>query len=240
MFEAQQANRKLASLLVVEGYLDVIALAQFGVTNAVATLGTATTTEHLQLLLRTVPELVFCFDGDRAGRAAAWKALETSLPLVTGHQSIRFLFLPEGEDPDTLIRREGAEGFDARIKQAWPLSEFLFDHLSEPLEMTSFDGRARLSSLAKPLVERVPPGIYRDLLNNRLAELAGLPAPSGARSARARRRTRSPGQPMRLSLIAQAIALLLDYPELAAEAASLDDALAPRPSPRYRYPGATA
>jgi DNA primase len=177
----------------------------------------------LQLLLRTVPELTFCFDGDRAGRAAAWKALETALPLVTGHQSIRFLFLPEGEDPDTLVRREGAEGFQARIKQAWPLSAFLFDHLSEQADMTSLDGRARLSNLAAPLVERVPKGIYRDLLNQRLAELAGLADPSAARPTRARRRSHPPGQPVRLSLVAQAIALLLDYPELAPEATRLDD-----------------
>jgi DNA primase len=222
LFEAQQANRKLTSLLVVEGYLDVIALAQFGISHAVATLGTATTIEHIQLLLRTVPELIFCFDGDRAGRAAAWKALETALPLVTGHQSIRFLFLPEGDDPDTLIRREGAEGFAARIKQSWPLSEFLFDHLSEQADMTSLDGRARLTSLAKPMIEQVPAGIYRDLLNHRLVKLADLPIQSSARPARAQRQTHQTGRPMRLSLIAQAIALLLDDPELAAEAASLD------------------
>ncbi|MBK5963080.1 DNA primase [Thiocystis minor] len=224
LFEAQQANRKLTSLLVVEGYLDVIALAQFGIGNAVATLGTATTPEHLQLLLRTVPELIFCFDGDRAGRAAAWKALETALPLVTGHQSIRFLFLPEGDDPDTLVRREGADGFAAHLKKASPLSEFLIDHLSEQAEMTSLDGRAQLVQLARPLVERLPTGIYRDLLNKRLAELAGLADPSAARPTRARRRSHQPGQPGRLSLVAQAIALLLDHPELAAEAAPLDGA----------------
>ncbi|MBV5309702.1 DNA primase, partial [Chromatium okenii] len=128
LFEAQQTERHLNTLLVVEGYLDVIALAQFGITNAVATLGTATTPEHLHLL-RTVPELIFCFDGDRAGRAAAWKALETALPLMTGQQSLRFLFLPEGDDPDTLIRREGADGLTARLAQALPLSTFLLTQL---------------------------------------------------------------------------------------------------------------
>ncbi len=224
LYEAQQANRKLTSLLVVEGYLDVIALAQFGISNVVATLGTATTTEHLQLLLRTVPELVFCFDGDRAGRVAAWKALETALPLVTGHQSLRFLFLPDGDDPDTLVRREGAEGFAAQVKQASTLSGFLFDHLSEQTETTSLDGRARLSNLAKPLIERVPPGIYRDLLNQRLAELTGLPPGVSERTTATHRPRVQLRQPLRLSLIAQAIALLLDDPGLASKAAQSDDA----------------
>ena len=118
LYEAQQARRKLERLLVVEGYLDVIALAQFGIDYAVATLGTATTPEHLQLLLRSAPELVFCFDGDRAGRDAAWKALETALPLATGNQSLRFLFLPDGEDPDTLVRNEGQAAFEQRLQRA--------------------------------------------------------------------------------------------------------------------------
>ncbi|EXJ14425.1 DNA primase [Imhoffiella purpurea] len=224
LFEAQQADRKLGALLIVEGYLDVIALAQFGITNAVATLGTATTAEHLQQLLRTVPDLVFCFDGDRAGRSAAWKALETALPLVTGHQSIRFLFLPEGDDPDTLVRREGAEGMTRLIEGAAPLSEFLFDHLSEQVDMTSLDGRARLGGLAKPLLERMPAGLYRDLIANRLSNLAGLSQPSKPGSWAGRRRGRSdPMRPMRLSLVAQSIALLLDHPDLAARVLAMTD-----------------
>lgn len=231
LFEAQQAQRKLTSLLVVEGYLDVIALAQFGIGNAVATLGTATTPEHLQLLLRTVPELIFCFDGDRAGRAAAWKALETALPFVTGHQSIRFLFLPEGDDPDTLVRREGAEGFAAYVARARPLSEYFFDHLSERSPLGSLDGRARFSSLARPLIERVPPGVYRDLLNQRLAELSGLSRQPSAQSTPVRRQIRQPGQPPRLSLVAQAIALLLDHPRLACEALALADDWRRAPTP---------
>lgn len=223
LFEAQQAEPKLASLLVVEGYLDVIALAQFGITNAVATLGTATSSEHLQQLLRRVQQLVFCFDGDTAGRAAAWKALETALPLATGQQSLRFLFLPDGEDPDSLVRREGAEGFGELVKGAQPLSEFLFDHLSAQEDMTSLDGRAKFSHRAKTLLDRLPPGVYRDLLFKRLADLAGLPTHSSAGPTRARRPRLQPGRPLRLSLIAQAIALLLNYPELAAEATQVDE-----------------
>ncbi|EGV18570.1 DNA primase [Thiocapsa marina] len=233
LFEAQKANRKLDAVLVVEGYMDVIALAQFGVTNVVATLGTATTSEHLALLSRTAPEVVFCFDGDRAGRAAAWKALESALPSATGRQSIRFLFLPDGEDPDTLMRAEGAEAFRARMTRAQPLSEFLFEQLSGQVDMTSIDGRARLAALAQPLIQVVPPGIYRDLLAGRLSALAGIPQESRPRAplrGQGRGRAQAP-RPRRPSRIALAIALLLDHPELAVEVAQLPDDWRRSPSP---------
>ncbi|MBK1694708.1 DNA primase [Chromatium weissei] len=222
-FEAQQANRQLNTLLIVEGYLDVIALAQFGITNVVATLGTATTSEHLQLL-RTVPELIFCFDGDRAGRAAAWKALEIALPLMTGQQTLRFLFLPEGDDPDTLIRREGADGLTARLAQASPLSTFLFAHLQTQVkEITSSDGRARLATLAKPLIDKVPSDVYRDLLTQELAEMVKSPRIASTAVAKKSDRQGSLSQKriqkeLRPTLIAQTIALLLANPELAAVA----------------------
>ncbi|WP_296699222.1 DNA primase [Thiocapsa sp. UBA6158] len=228
LFEAQKANRKLDSVLVVEGYMDVIALSQFGVTNVVAALGTATTAEHLQLLSRTTPEVVFCFDGDRAGRAAAWKALENALPSATGRQSIRFLFLPDGEDPDTLIRAEGAEAFRARMAEAQPLSEFLFEQLCGQVDMASIDGRARLAALAQPLIQAVPPGIYRDLLTGRLSTLAGMPQKPKPAARRGRVQTARPTRPTRM---AQAIALLLDHPELAVEAAQLPDDWRRSPSP---------
>jgi DNA primase len=223
LFETQKANRKLESILVVEGYMDVIALAQFGVTNVVATLGTATTAEHLQLIARTAPEVVFCFDGDRAGRAAAWKALETSLPLATGRQSIRFLFLPDGEDPDTLIRAEGADAFRERMMRAQALSEFLFEQLCAQVDMTSIDGRARLSTLAQPLIRTVPPGIYHDMLANRLAALVGLPPVRKSRSSASTRGRAAIAHPTRPSRMALAIALLLDHPELAAQVAEAPD-----------------
>lgn len=226
LYEAQQANRKLERLLVVEGYMDVIALAQFGISYAVATLGTATTPEHLQVLLRSAPELVFCFDGDRAGRAAAWKALETTLPLATGRQQIRFLFVPDEEDPDTLIRKEGNEGFEQRLQHATPLSEFLFDQLADQVDMSSLDGRARLATLAQPLLDKVPAGLFRDMLNDRLASLVGIarnrlrPEAGAARrpARRAMTNRRQPLTPLRL-----AVALLLQQPRLAAGALDLDD-----------------
>ncbi|GAB0150454.1 hypothetical protein McPS_31940 [Marichromatium sp. PS1] len=218
LFEAQRGVRRgLERVLVVEGYLDVIALAQHGIDCAVATLGTATTADHLQRLSRTAPELVFCFDGDRAGRDAAWKALETTLPLASGSQTQRFLFLPEGEDPDTLVRKEGAEGFLARVEQATPLSQFLFDQLTAQVDMTTIDGRARLAPLARPLIDRVPAGVFRDLLEQRLSELVGLErrAPSSRR-----RTSRAPRQSaleqQRPSRTAWAIALLLNHPSLMA------------------------
>lgn len=224
LFEAQKARRKLERLLVVEGYMDVIALAQFGIDYAVATLGTATTPEHLQLLLRSAPELCFCFDGDRAGREAAWKALQTALPLATGNQSLRFLFLPEGEDPDTLVRAEGREAFEQRLTRAQPLSQLLFEHLAGQVDMISPDGRARLVNLAKPLIAQVPAGIYRDMLEQRLVALAGIaPRPRRAAPHHGRRAGSQLRRPTRPSRVAQAIALLLDHPELAPRLAELKD-----------------
>jgi len=223
LYEAQKARRKLERLLVVEGYLDVIALAQFGIDYAVATLGTATTPEHLQLLLRSAPELVFCFDGDRAGRDAAWKALQTALPLATGNQSLRFLFLPEGEDPDTLVRAEGREPFEQRLQRAQPLSELLFEHLAGQVDMISPDGRARLVTLAKPLIAQVPAGIYRDMLEQRLAAVAGIAPKPRRATVQGRRAGPEIRRPTRPSRVAQAIALLLDHPDLAPRVAELAD-----------------
>ncbi|MDJ0740543.1 MAG: DNA primase, partial [Gammaproteobacteria bacterium] len=154
LYEARQADGHPARLLVVEGYMDVVALAQFGIGNAVATLGTATTSDHLEKLYRATPEVVFCFDGDRAGRDAAWKALQTALPLMRDGRQARFLFLPDGEDPDSLVRQIGAAAFTERVGGAQPLSEYLFEKLSAQVDMQTLDGRARLGELTQPLLER--------------------------------------------------------------------------------------
>lgn len=214
LYQARAANRQPLRLLVVEGYMDVIALAQFDLPYAVATLGTATTAEQLTQLLRGAPELVFCFDGDRAGRAAAWKALNTALPLVSGRPPVRFLFLPEGEDPDTLVRKEGRVAFEQRLARATPLSGFLFEHLSQGLDLATAEGRAALDAAARPLLERVPAGTYRALLAQQLARLVGLPAPRLGRVAAPSRAARVPAPQM--DLTRRAIALLLDEPALAA------------------------
>ena len=234
LHEAQQASRQIARLLVVEGYLDVIALAQYGIPYAVATLGTATTADHLRRLLAAAPEITFCFDGDRAGRDAAWKALETCLPFATGRQELRFLFLPEGEDPDTLVRKEGSAAFEGRVRMAQSLSELLFDRLSAQVDMDSIDGRARLATLAEPLIGRVPQGLLRDMLIARLGALVGIaarglgiggpvaPQPQGQVRPGPRRPTRPPRQ-VPLTPLRLAIAMVLQNPSLAATAAEVAD-----------------
>ncbi|MFK5971486.1 MAG: DNA primase [Candidatus Marithrix sp.] len=199
----------LKTVIVVEGYMDVVALAQYGIHYAIATLGTATTTKHLTFLFRNVPEVIFCFDGDVAGQKAAWRALETTLPLLQGNRQIRFIFLPQEHDPDGLIRLEGTQAFNDRIAQATPLSEFLFNTLQQQVNMSSIDGRAKLVELAKPLINQLPAGAYQDLMLQELSKLTGLnivPKPQFK-------------QPVDtgftdLSLVKQAIVYLLHYPEL--------------------------
>ena len=175
LFEARQANRQLDEILVVEGYMDVIALAQQGITQAVATLGTATTADHLQRLFRVVQQVVFCFDGDNAGRKAAWRALENALPAMQDGRQIRFLFLPEGEDPDSLVRREGADAFRARMaQQSLPLSDYLLRHLSADIHTESLEGKAHLASLALPLIEQIPGTLLKRLLRQELERRTGM------------------------------------------------------------------
>ena len=172
LFEARKAVRKLERLLVVEGYMDVVALAQFGINYAVATLGTATTHEHLERLFRTVPEVVFCFDGDRAGREAAWRALENTLPVLRDGREARFLFLPDGEDPDSLVRKIGKDALEQQIATATHLSDFFFERLATQLDIDSIDGRARLVTLAKPLLATLPDSTFQQLMVEQLAGLA--------------------------------------------------------------------
>ena len=177
LYEARQQLRNIARLLVVEGYMDVVRLAQEGIHYAVATLGTATTPEHLSRLFRVCSDVVFCFDGDRAGRQAAWRALETCLPQAKEGRQLKFLFLPEGHDPDTLVAEEGREAFEVRLDGAVPLSEYLVGHLAGQVDLATVDGRARLGELARPLLARLPAGIYRELLIERLAREVRMPAP---------------------------------------------------------------
>ncbi len=172
LYQAKKANRKLERIIIVEGYMDVIALAEKGITNAVATLGTATTPDHLRLLQRSTPEVVFCFDGDRAGREAAWRAAENALPLLGGNHQLKFMFLPDGEDPDTIVRTEGADAFLQRVANAQNYSDFFFATLESRVDITSMDGRARLIEMAKPYLRHIPAGVYRDMLEQQLADRA--------------------------------------------------------------------
>ena len=235
LYEARQAIRNIEILVVVEGYMDVIGLARHGIEFAVATLGTATSDDHLTRLFRLTEEVIFCFDGDSAGRAAAWRALETTLPQIREGRQIRFVFLPESQDPDSYVRDNGAKAFEGALAEGVPLSDFLVQELALKVDMDSVDGRARLAELAKPLVQRIPQGVYRELLTERLAEAVGLSAAKldalfskgqetgrGHRSASGIagiRSARSPlqsgvGQP---SVVRRAITLLLTNPQAGQE-----------------------
>jgi len=174
LFQARQANRKLERILVVEGYMDVIALAQHGISYATATLGTATSKVHLERVYRLVPEVVFCFDGDEAGRKAAFRALEAALPCMEDGRQARFLFLPEGQDPDDAVRAGGAEHFQRLLNESMPLENFLFESMADGLDMTTLDGRARMSKLALPYIRQLPEGVYRQLMFQDLAQRTGL------------------------------------------------------------------
>lgn len=171
LYAARGGIKDADGVLVVEGYMDVVALAESGIDNAVATLGTATTPMHLQRLFRHTPNITFSFDGDRAGRAAAWKALETSLPSLQDGFQVSFLFLPDGEDPDTMVKKIGKDGFEDLINKATPLPDFLIDTLAKQADINRLDGRAKLSKLAKPLLEKFPNGVLKKLVLERLSAL---------------------------------------------------------------------
>ena len=216
--QARTALREKNAVIVVEGYMDVVALAQHGVGNAVATLGTATTATHVQKLLRQVDRIVYCFDGDTAGRKAAWRALENSLESLPEQKSIGFVFLPEQDDPDSFVRTRGKEAFERFVAEALPLSEFLLRELASRCDMTSAEGRAKLVAEAKPLLTRLQTPLLRLQLVKRLAEASGFSQQeverlcdlrSIARPAPARAPRKAP------SLLRHILRLLLQKPELA-------------------------
>jgi DNA primase len=217
LWQVRQAQQKIERLIVVEGYMDVVSLFQFGVMQAVATLGTATTPEHAELLFRNAPDVYFCFDGDNAGRKAGWRALESVLPRMKDGRQAFFLFLPDGEDPDTIVRKEGKAAFDARLQQATPLSQFFFDELSRQVNLTTLDGRARLAEHARPLLAQIPDGAFGDLMKQELARLTGVGTQSGSSNQlQARPRVQRPIAPtQKRSLVRAAIAILLQQPSLA-------------------------
>ncbi len=231
LYEARQERFDLNTVLMVEGYMDVVALHEAGIGNVVATLGTATTREHLVKLFRIAREVVFCFDGDNAGRKAAWRALETSLPEIRDGRTMSFLFLPDGHDPDSLVKEEGQEAFQRRVDHAMPLSEFLINHLSKDVDLGNIDGRARFAEAAKPLIQQIPNGIYRDMMIESVARAASvsastlqqhIPAASARPSATRRRAAQTPptdpvgDNNQQGSLIRKAISLIVHFPEVVA------------------------
>jgi len=227
LYEARQARADFKRLLVVEGYMDVVRLHQAGIVYAVATLGTATTQEHLHKIFRITSEVVFCFDGDRAGRQAAWRALENALPMAQDGRELKFMFLPDGHDPDSLVAAEGAAGFEALLKTALPLSEYLIEQLRLQVDVSHVDGRARLKALAQPLFARMPAGVYRELLADALAAEIHMPAaklkelllvgvaPPRTEKPEPRRGNRGRISVGRGNLLTQAILLVLHHPTAA-------------------------
>lgn len=169
-----QQKINASSILVVEGYMDVIALAQHGIGNAVATLGTATSTYHIQLLSKHTKQLIFCFDGDPAGRQAAWRALESSLPQLDSGLNAQFIFLPENQDPDSLVRQEGKSAFMERLAAAIPLHQFFFDTLMQDIDSSNLTGKSQLITAAKPYLIKMPDGPYKQLLINELARITRI------------------------------------------------------------------
>jgi DNA primase len=231
LYEARRSRSNLKRLLIVEGYMDAVRLHQYGINYAVATLGTATTPEHFKRIFRVVSEVVFAFDGDRAGRAAAWRALQHALPEARQGREIRFLFLPDGHDPDSLVGEEGAEAFERRLDTTLPLSEYLIRELSEQSDLTHADGRARFSESARPLWMKLPEGVYRELMLARIAQVVGI-APQRLQELweagqAAPVAPAVPLQPKRVpvrnvsggrgSLVRQAVLRLVSYPAIALE-----------------------
>lgn len=227
LYQVLKINRQLPRLLIVEGYMDMIALYQQGLTYAVATLGTATTAYHVQSLFRYTSEIVFCFDGDNAGRRAAWRALQVLLPVIPDTVQFRFMFLPEGDDPDSLVRREGKAAFEKRIQGAQTLSQYFYQHLTEEIDPTTTDGKARFIKAALDQLSNLPEGIFKQTILDEIGQktrtdLKALQNLAGTKSAN----TETPPQAalqrrkplkgaQRASLLRHALALLVQHPELA-------------------------
>ncbi len=214
LWQVKQANTKLSRVLVVEGYLDAISLHQAGIPIAVATLGTSTTAEHAETLFRGSSDVVFCFDGDRAGRDGAWNALEATLSHLRDGRQAYFLFLPEGEDPDSLIRKEGRRAFEKRLRHATPLSDYFFDELTRQVDSRSLDGRARLADRARPLLAQLPGGTFRELMEEETEKRTGVRVRSGKTAITHRAIKPVAAQN---SLVRKAITLLLAQPYMANE-----------------------
>jgi DNA primase len=211
LWQVKQAHNKILRLIVVEGYMDVVSLFQHGITQAVATLGTATTPDHAELLFRNSTDVYFCFDGDKAGRAAAWKAVESIIPRMRDGRQAFFLFLPDGEDPDSIVKTEGANGFEQRLQQATSLSDYFFSELGKNANLNNLEGRARLAETVKPYLAKIPDGAFRDLMQERLHQLSGVKhAVIETEKPIAKGRSISPKR----SLVRAIITLLMQNPQL--------------------------
>ncbi|NNL94347.1 MAG: DNA primase [Xanthomonadales bacterium] len=225
LYLARKRIGRLDSIIVVEGYTDVVALAQYGLRNSVATLGTATTPNHAEILFRATDTVIYCFDGDEAGRKAAWRALEATVPRLREGLQARFLFLPDGQDPDSLVREQGKEVFDGLLEESQPLSDFLFDHYTAQVDMNSIDGRAKLVQLALPLLKSLPEGVFREMMMERLETLARHRLPGAQSRPQVHRKSAAPrgGDHQSRSPLGWAMAFLIQNPGFAALADGLDE-----------------
>lgn len=242
LHQALKTHRQLQRVMIVEGYMDVIALFQHGVTYAVATLGTATSAHHLQRLFRYTNEIVFCFDGDEAGRTAAWRALQVIFPVMHDSLQVRFLFLPDGEDPDSLIRKEGQEKFESRITSGASLSDFFFQTISKQADMNTMEGRARFASLALNHIKQLPAGIFQGMMVTELSKRARV----NLDELKAQANIKGETQPEQIAVanddhqfknklptpVRLALALLIQHPSLAA---LIDEPLPTSPLPGVAF-----
>ncbi|MDI1229954.1 MAG: DNA primase [Methylobacter sp.] len=222
LYELLEKNAKPQRILIVEGYMDVIALAQFDIRYAVAVLGTAASQAHLDLLFRFSSELVFCFDGDKAGREAAWRAMDAAFSSLKDGRQIRIMLLPQNHDPDLLIREQGVDGFVGRVQGAETLSEYFFGHFSNELNLSEMEGRAQLVSKAKPYLEKLPESVFKEMMFARLKELSGWDrldilenAATLALKSPSKIGGKRPQDNGRLSSARVAVALLVQNPRLA-------------------------
>ena len=215
LYEARKIKETAHSILVVEGYMDVVALAQHGIENVVATLGTATTTQHIQQLFRYTQEIIFCFDGDRAGRDAAWRAAQQTIPLFKDGLEAKFLFLPQDEDPDSMIRTRGKEIFLQYIAEGETLSSFIFDKLNENIDIRTPAGKARLAQIAKPLLEKFPSGVFKKLIFEELEKKVGAPIHYGVATANEIKLNTTRPASNKTTPVRLAISALLHDPSLA-------------------------
>ncbi|MBB1365164.1 DNA primase [Pseudoalteromonas sp. SR44-5] len=215
LYEAKQAHKKLDHVLIVEGYMDVVALSEQGIEYAVAALGTATTTEHMHTLFRATDRVICCYDGDRAGRDAAWRALENALPYLNDGKALLFVFLPDGEDPDSLVQKEGKEAFELRLSQADDFTKVLFNKLSQEIDLTTDAGKAKLLSAVLPLVEKIPSQFYQENLLEHLGRLIGRTKEQLNNRLKTPKQQHAIERKFKITPMRRAIGLLIQHPKLA-------------------------
>ncbi|WP_213610450.1 DNA primase [Pseudoalteromonas sp.] len=223
LYEAKQAHKKLDHVLIVEGYMDVVALAEQGIEYAVAALGTATTNEHMHTLFRTTDKVICCYDGDRAGKDAAWRALENALPYLNDGKALHFVFLPDGEDPDSLVQQEGKEAFEQRLENADDFTKVLFNKLSKEIDLTLDSGKAKLLSAALPLIEKIPSEFYQENILEQLGRLIGRTREQLNNHLKTPKQQQAIERKFKITPMRQAIGILIQHPNLAKSVPYLPD-----------------